>query len=508
MDFAYSNYKEHGLIIQPVAVSYNAAQENSFSLPGSDSATRCLQMETSYSNLPPSSQAVSSYIQTDQFLSHHNPTQNLDGNHQTPDNGEHRSPNTLFSNICNVIQQQQQLPNEYLYQQQHESSYNGSQAMLTYNGTFNNNNNNTNNHDNSQYLASFSNNLNNNSVWPTSSSSSCSSSSVFMDENNHNFLNSGSSGAGEVGKREQQQHQHLLLISGFKATNINGEELDSDKMTAAAKKMPRKTGGEKNANKATLKYNQIKKETNTGSVKKRSVCAKSESHQLNPASPSPSCSSSSSSVCSAVSSAISLSSSTSSASASSLYKNQKNYINPISGAESTTAAMITMIAYGDGSNVCTAKASGKKCLVWACKMCKKKTSTPDRRKQATLRERRRLRKVNDAFDKLKNRTCPNPNQRLPKVEILRNAIEYIENLENLLRYSSSTSSSVPDSSSGSSSASTSKSNKPPKSSSTFLKSQYLNSNKQSIANLDRNRYLNTVNECSSDCSVVSLLFIV
>jgi hypothetical protein len=40
--------------------------------------------------------------------------------------------------------------------------------------------------------------------------------------------------------------------------------------------------------------------------------------------------------------------------------------------------------------------------------------------------------VNEAFEVLKRRTCTNPNQRLPKVEILRNAIEYIESLEDLL----------------------------------------------------------------------------
>lgn len=51
---------------------------------------------------------------------------------------------------------------------------------------------------------------------------------------------------------------------------------------------------------------------------------------------------------------------------------------------------------------------------------------------ATLRERRRLRKVNEAFEALKRRTCPNPNQRMPKVEILRNTIDYIESLEELL----------------------------------------------------------------------------
>lgn len=96
---------------------------------------------------------------------------------------------------------------------------------------------------------------------------------------------------------------------------------------------------------------------------------------------------------------------------------------------------------------CTANLNGKKCLTWACKVCKKKTSTPDRRKQATLRERRRLRKVNEAFETLKKRTCPNPNQRLPKVEILRNAIEYIENLESLLKYPSATTSSSSSSSS-------------------------------------------------------------
>lgn len=83
------------------------------------------------------------------------------------------------------------------------------------------------------------------------------------------------------------------------------------------------------------------------------------------------------------------------------------------------------------SRTCTA-INGGTCLTWACKTCKKKTTTPDRRKQATLRERRRLRKVNEAFELLKKRTCSNPTQRLPKVEILRNAIEYIENLEELL----------------------------------------------------------------------------
>ncbi|XP_060633380.2 myogenic factor 6 [Anolis sagrei] len=72
------------------------------------------------------------------------------------------------------------------------------------------------------------------------------------------------------------------------------------------------------------------------------------------------------------------------------------------------------------------------CLVWACKTCKRKSAPTDRRKAATLRERRRLKKINEAFEALKRRTVANPNQRLPKVEILRSAISYIERLQDLL----------------------------------------------------------------------------
>eukprot|EP00061_Rhincodon_typus_P005176 g24386.t1 len=72
------------------------------------------------------------------------------------------------------------------------------------------------------------------------------------------------------------------------------------------------------------------------------------------------------------------------------------------------------------------------CLIWACKACKRKSASTDRRKAATLRERRRLKKINEAFEALKRRTVPNPNQRLPKVEILRSAIHYIEKLQDLL----------------------------------------------------------------------------
>ncbi|XP_041114084.1 myogenic factor 6-like [Polyodon spathula] len=73
------------------------------------------------------------------------------------------------------------------------------------------------------------------------------------------------------------------------------------------------------------------------------------------------------------------------------------------------------------------------CLIWACKTCKRKSAPTDRRKAATLRERRRLKKINEAFEALKRKTVPNPSQRLPKVEILRSAINYIEKLQDLLR---------------------------------------------------------------------------
>ncbi|XP_054480433.1 myogenic factor 6 [Anoplopoma fimbria] len=73
------------------------------------------------------------------------------------------------------------------------------------------------------------------------------------------------------------------------------------------------------------------------------------------------------------------------------------------------------------------------CLMWACKVCKRRSAPTDRRKAATLRERRRLKKINEAFDVLKRKTVANPNQRLPKVEILRSAISYIERLQELLQ---------------------------------------------------------------------------
>ncbi|XP_040073790.1 myoblast determination protein 1 homolog isoform X2 [Ixodes scapularis] len=82
---------------------------------------------------------------------------------------------------------------------------------------------------------------------------------------------------------------------------------------------------------------------------------------------------------------------------------------------------------------CASLGGVRRCLAWACRACKRRTLAVDRRRAATLRERRRLHRVNEAFEVLKRRSCANPAQRLPKVEILRSAIEYIEGLEDLLQ---------------------------------------------------------------------------
>ncbi|KAJ0182928.1 hypothetical protein K1T71_000904 [Dendrolimus kikuchii] len=74
----------------------------------------------------------------------------------------------------------------------------------------------------------------------------------------------------------------------------------------------------------------------------------------------------------------------------------------------------------------------RRCLAWACKACKRKTAAVDRRKAATLRERRRLRKVNAAFEELRIRSRAGSG-RLPKLEILRAAIQHIERLQAALR---------------------------------------------------------------------------
>ena len=75
-----------------------------------------------------------------------------------------------------------------------------------------------------------------------------------------------------------------------------------------------------------------------------------------------------------------------------------------------------------GSQSAAPAPGARRCLLWACKACKRKSASTDRRRAATMRERRRLRKVNEAFEVLKRRTSANPAQRIAKVEILRNAI--------------------------------------------------------------------------------------
>ncbi|CAN8023508.1 unnamed protein product, partial [Ixodes persulcatus] len=64
---------------------------------------------------------------------------------------------------------------------------------------------------------------------------------------------------------------------------------------------------------------------------------------------------------------------------------------------------------------CASLGGVRRCLAWACRACKRRTLAVDRRRAATLRERRRLRRVNEAFEALKRRSCANPAQRLPKV---------------------------------------------------------------------------------------------
>lgn len=68
---------------------------------------------------------------------------------------------------------------------------------------------------------------------------------------------------------------------------------------------------------------------------------------------------------------------------------------------------------------------------WTCKSCKKRDPS-DRRRNATLRERRRLKRVNEAYDGLKKCAVRNSSQRLPKVQILRAAIQRIEHLQRML----------------------------------------------------------------------------
>ncbi|NXS27619.1 MYOG protein, partial [Pomatostomus ruficeps] len=105
---------------------------------------------------------------------------------------------------------------------------------------------------------------------------------------------------------------------------------------------------------------------------------------------------------------------------------------PAAFPERAEAALCAEGRAGLEDNEALAEHCPGQCLPWACKVCKRKSVSMDRRRAATLREKRRLKKVNEAFEALKRSTLLNPNQRLPKVEILRSAIQYIERLQSLL----------------------------------------------------------------------------
>jgi len=104
-----------------------------------------------------------------------------------------------------------------------------------------------------------------------------------------------------------------------------------------------------------------------------------------------------------------------------------SYVNVASSSSDAQSA-----GSGEHETDHTSHPNGHECLTWACKACKRRSGPNDRRKAATLRERRRLKRVNQAYERLKKCSCLNPNQRLPKVEILRSAIAYICNLQRLL----------------------------------------------------------------------------
>ena len=79
-----------------------------------------------------------------------------------------------------------------------------------------------------------------------------------------------------------------------------------------------------------------------------------------------------------------------------------NHYENTSNSDSKTSSSPLLTDYDDNSLSseehvlaplsCSAGQS-RPCLTWACKACKKKSVAVDRRKAATLRERRRLRKV-------------------------------------------------------------------------------------------------------------------
>ena len=75
------------------------------------------------------------------------------------------------------------------------------------------------------------------------------------------------------------------------------------------------------------------------------------------------------------------------------------------------------------------------CLVWACRACKRMRRVLDRRAMATVRERKRLSKVNEAFECLRQHTSTSSNHRLPKVRDYKSEIQTTLDLSGRWKYS-------------------------------------------------------------------------
>lgn len=78
---------------------------------------------------------------------------------------------------------------------------------------------------------------------------------------------------------------------------------------------------------------------------------------------------------------------------------QDNQLSDLLDADdsSSTSSVVSTEEHILAPIACMSGQTHRPCLTWACKACKKKTVSVDRRKAATLRERRRLRKVRYFF---------------------------------------------------------------------------------------------------------------
>lgn len=76
---------------------------------------------------------------------------------------------------------------------------------------------------------------------------------------------------------------------------------------------------------------------------------------------------------------------------------QDNQLSDLLDDSSSTSSIASTEEHILAPIACMSGQTQRPCLTWACKACKKKTVSVDRRKAATLRERRRLRKVRKPF---------------------------------------------------------------------------------------------------------------